>query len=182
MGLKYDHIIVILCLIGVLQACQVSHLPERIDTLTIRQDKSPPQVVRVDRKKPPLTCTIHKGTANFRNKWYDFKPVAIDIRPNENLEIPLERKWGQGEMSIYMRFEKTAQKLVICPIVDALSREKVLCASIYALEEDFKQGIRRTLDVSKAIRGGQLECQYQSPAELEQTYQRQLIEKQDNKG
>ena len=60
-----------------------------------------------------------------------------------------------------MRFENSGQRLVICPLTDTLNpNEKVICESLYALEDDFLQGIERTLDVPKTIRGGKIKCKY----------------------
>ena len=70
----------------------------------------------------------------------------------------LNRKWGKDTAPLYIRYEQSGQKLVLCPIENVQDGQKILCTSIYAIEEDFDMGVKRTLDISKIVRGGNIEC------------------------
>lgn len=156
MSYKNRNIWLILAVICILQACQtLTSSLELPSNLLKNSDNNSGFFAR----GPALTCVIKNGSANFDEKWYDFKPKTIHIYKGQDIEVSLERKWGPETMPIYVRYEKSGQRLVVCPAGDIGSNQKILCSSIYALEDDFDMGIKRTLDVSKTVRGGNIECQ-----------------------
>ena len=109
---------------------------------------------------PPLHCIIEKGSALFGRSWRDFSTTRFDTLPGERSVISItEQRNSDNVMTVQVRFDENGQKLVFCPIREDVAPDaKITCASLYALEDDFTLGIKRTLDVPAALRSGVLRC------------------------
>lgn len=112
----------------------------------------------IDMSLPPVQCQIFEGSAHIKDDWYNYAPAAFVIRRNETTSASLMRKWGDGEVELQVRYDEDGQRLVFCPMHLFQLQDKIECASIFALQDDFKFGIRRTLDVADTLRGGMIEC------------------------
>lgn len=111
----------------------------------------------------PLHCRATEGAARFDGDWHEFAEYKFDIRPGQRMLVELPHgEQAERKTSVRLRFEPSGQKLVFCPVLGdaAAPDEPVSCASIYALEDDFYMGVKRTLDVPDAVRGGILYCAY----------------------
>ncbi len=111
----------------------------------------------------PLHCRATEGAARYDGDWHDFAEYKFDIRPGQHMLVELSHGEQAGQKTpVRLRFEPSGQKLVFCPVPgdDADPDEPVSCASIYALEDDFYMGVKRTLDIPDAVRGGILFCVY----------------------
>lgn len=64
-------------------------------------------------------------------------------------------------MTVQAFFDRSGQKMVFCPVVDAPPGQRIACASLYALDEDLHDGIKRTFDIPDAVRGGAITCAYE---------------------
>ena len=109
---------------------------------------------------PPLHCIVDKGSALFGKNWRDFSQTRFDVSRGERATISIaEQKSLFNTMMVQVRFDENGQKLVFCPLKEDVAPDtKITCASIYALEDDFTLGIKRTLDVPESVRGGVLRC------------------------
>lgn len=112
---------------------------------------------------PALECRIAEGTIHIDRDWYNYMPSQIALYKNQTDNITLKRKWGEGQIEIQMRHDQDGQRLVLCPMHLLMTQDQVLCTSIYALENDFNTGIKRTLDITDALRGGTIECKTMAP-------------------
>lgn len=174
---KYRSIVFLVAVIFLLQACDSMKMPSLPDmpdltsptqlfkryTSSLKNETEDPVTVQqeINLSLPILHCQIREGTANFSGEWYDFKNTAFGIRQQQHQKVTIHRKWGDETTPITTHFEDGGQKLVLCalkPVID--KADKILCASLYALEDDFIHGVKRTLDIPEAVRGGVIDCKY----------------------
>lgn len=174
---KYRSIVFLVAVIFLLQACDSMKIPSLSDMSNLT---SPTQFFKrhsadaenktddqtsvqqdIDLSLPVLQCEMREGTANFADKWYDFKTVSFNIRQKQHQKVTIPRKWGKETTPISAHFEDGGQKLILCADHSGES-DKILCASLYALEDDFIHGVKRTLDIPEAVRGGVIKCKYKS--------------------
>lgn len=106
---------------------------------------------------PPLTCRLTDGTAHFYEGWYDFGATSFTLQAGEKNFIVLPRQNRNSTTRLWITRAPNNQRLIFCP--DELAGGKA-CRSIYAVDEDFRTGIVRTLDVPDKVRGSQVECRY----------------------
>jgi len=107
---------------------------------------------------PVINCAIFEGQAQFPSGWFPLQNTDFKIRRGETNSFVLHSKKNETR-EIYVRLDDTGQKMVFCPETgDAGKNGKVACYSIYALEDDFDAGIKRTFDVPKAVRGSEMTC------------------------
>lgn len=110
---------------------------------------------------PPLHCMVEHGRAKFDGSWHDFEPSAFDVARGQRVQVVLSRSGKLERMTFLTAFNAAGQRMLFCPLdVKPDADNKVECASMYALEDDFKVGFKRTLDVPDAVRGGQIRCSY----------------------
>jgi hypothetical protein len=107
---------------------------------------------------PFIQCTVFDGQAKFPSGWFPLQNTDFKIRRGDSNSFTLHSK--KNEMrEIYVRFDDAGQKMVFCPETEDAGRNgKIACYSIYALEDDFDAGIKRTFDVPKAVRGSEMTC------------------------
>ena len=108
----------------------------------------------------PLKCIIEEGTAHFTQGWYDFKPGSFKIVKGQIVQTALWDKKNKSRVVIQVEFKKGGQKVVFCPVSTVREGEVTECSSMYLLEDDLYQGVKRSLDIPTIIRGGQIECSY----------------------
>ncbi|TNE29535.1 MAG: hypothetical protein EP349_06400 [Alphaproteobacteria bacterium] len=107
---------------------------------------------------PFIQCTVFEGQAQFPSGWFPLQNTNFKIRRGDNDSFTLRSKKNETR-EIYVRFDDAGQKMVFCPETDEAGRNgKIACYSIYALEDDFDAGIKRTFDVPKAVRGSEMTC------------------------
>ena len=109
---------------------------------------------------PPLYCKIGRGSAQFGRDWYDFKDVLFSLQRGEPANVRLTRVHSTEEMTIQALFDGSGQKLIFCPFLNVDQNQRISCSSLYALEDDLQDGIRRTFDIPSAVRGGSITCSY----------------------
>lgn len=110
---------------------------------------------------PMLYCRAGKGTARFgQNDWFDFSDAAFRLHSGERVNVSFYRVRSMQKMTIQALFDKGGQKMIFCPVPDAPHDQRILCASMYTLEDDLQTGFKRTLDIPNAVRGGAITCAY----------------------
>ena len=108
-----------------------------------------------------VTCSVFEGQAQFVSGWFPIEKNNFEIAQGHVLSVPLKKRKHKDSINIQVRFDPEGQKMVFCPEkIDAQKGDRISCTSIYALEDDFVAGIKRTFDVPKTIRGSALQCQY----------------------
>lgn len=112
-------------------------------------------------QSPPLYCKIGRGSAIFGHDWYDFSDTMFMLYDDERMNIKIPHVRGAGELTVQALFDRTGQKLIFCPMLDAPPGRRIACASLYALDDDLHDGIKRTFDIPDALRGGAITCAYQ---------------------
>lgn len=111
-------------------------------------------------ENPPLYCTIGRGSALFGHEWYDFSDTTFALQRGVPANVAVGRQRGDQQMTIQALFDGSGQKLIFCPFVGAPAGQRISCSSLYALDDDLKDGIKRTFDIPQAIRGGAITCAY----------------------
>jgi len=117
---------------------------------------------------PPLYCKVGHGTALFGRDWYDFSDTEFMLYRGQPADVSLAREQGSEQMTIRVLFDGSGQKLIFCPLpphagasASLAPDERISCASLYALDDDLRDGIKRTFDIPAAVRGGAITCAYQ---------------------
>ena len=111
-----------------------------------------------------IYCRTGRGTARFPEGWYAFSDADFILPDSDRVGVALQRKKAGSESSIMGYFDRRGQKILFCPVVEAPPGERIPCASLYALDDDLDMGIRRTLDIPNAMRGGVITCAYDPKA------------------
>jgi len=121
---------------------------------------------------PPLYCKIGHGSALFGREWYDFGETEFQLHRGQPADVTLTRLRSPQQMSIQALFDGSGQKLIFCPYLTLkpnnatpAADQRISCASLYALDDDLRDGIKRTFDIPAAERGGAITCAY-SPERL----------------
>ncbi|TVQ84330.1 MAG: hypothetical protein EA357_03235 [Micavibrio sp.] len=110
-------------------------------------------------EEPLISCTVSEGQARFSSGWFPLKNTDFEIRPGTEKTFAVQGRNRRETNSIFVRFDRGGQRLVFCPRAqDFQKADRIACYSIYALEDDFKPGIKRTFDVPDAVRGSALSC------------------------
>ena len=110
---------------------------------------------------PLLHCKVGRGSALFGRDWYDFDETDFLLHKGGHINITLSRRRSTDTMKIRAIFDAEGQKIVFCPVVDGPPGQQIRCASLYALEDDLRDGIKRTFDIPNAVRGGEISCAFQ---------------------
>jgi len=109
---------------------------------------------------PPLYCRVGRGSALFGHDWYDFNDALFILHRGDPVNLKISSSRNGGEMTIRAVFDGGGQKLIFCPFINAASSQQIFCTSLYALEEDLQEGIKRTFDIPGVVRGGGITCAY----------------------
>ena len=129
-------------------------------TVEVSKMTTPATGALVMPEKPPLYCKIGRGSALFGREWYDFSDTLFALHQGLRVNINVSRVRSSETMTIQVFFDGNGQKLIFCPVVDAAPNQRISCASLYALEDDLQDGIKRTFDIPAAVRGGMITCAY----------------------
>ncbi len=137
-----------------LSACQPE--TEERPPVAVSQITSPPATPEM----PPLYCRIGRGTALFGHRWDAFSDTLFTLNRGASVNLKISRARDNEAMTIQALFDGSGQKIIFCPFLDVPQHKPIACASIYALEEDLREGIKRTFDIPAALRGGFITCAY----------------------
>ncbi len=131
------------------------------DTPQMPSEPEPPvpgtPVVQPD--TPPLYCRAGRGSAHFKDSWYDYRDTTFTLYDGVPAPITLTAVHSARIMTLQALFDKKGQRLLFCPTPDT-AHGQVTCDSIYALQADLYAGIKRTFDVPAVERDGDITCAY----------------------
>ena len=122
-----------------------------------------PKIIRKSKKMSGgkiVDCTIQEGQANFTVGWLPIVATEFKIRRGNTQNISLSSKRATDNVSINVKFSEGGQKMVFCPVFDAKHKTRLSCYSMYALDEDYNLGFKRTFDVPNAVRGSVIKCKH----------------------
>ena len=117
---------------------------------------------KIDFSRAPLICSISGGSALVGSGWHPYDVSNFKIRKGAAGLTTLKRRGHGSQSQLQVRFDNDGQKLVFCPADLVGMQSQILCSSIFALPDDYDRGIKRTLDIADALRGGTLECKSES--------------------
>lgn len=179
---------ILLCILAAgLSGCQRFEMPAmpampeipRLSSLFSRNDAPPPAARPADDisqtpapgpSVPPLRCRISEGEALFTGRWHEYKPLTLEIHKNRQAYFDLTRPRRHDRAPLLARYDESGQKIVFCPMNTPMNTSArngdVTCTSLYALEDDFIIGIRRTFDIENLLRGATIECRTAPPQNL----------------
>lgn len=106
----------------------------------------------------PVSCLVGHGAVHFSKGWYDFSDASFTLRDGERVNVTLKSKTGGQSAAFQGIYDKAGQKMLFCPVRTGAPGERILCGSIYALEDDLQFGIKRTFDVPDAVMGATISC------------------------
>jgi hypothetical protein len=129
--------------------------PPPVEVASIITPAAPNQPARA------LYCRAGHGEALFGLRWQAFSETAFALSQGRYVNITLPRLQGAERMNIQALFDNGGQKLIFCPVVNAQPGQRISCSSLYTMEDDLNNGIKRTFDIPKAVRGGAITCAYQ---------------------
>lgn len=157
---------VLLCFL--LTACETLGLPapawpsgsdgggyDRIDDVTAAQ--------AVPAARPgsgAVNCVVGKGAARFARGWYDFEETRFTLRDDQRVNVALRRSKSGDSMVFQGVLDNGGQKMLFCPVRTGPPGQRIICASLYMLEDDLQSGVKRTFDIPDAVRGGTISCAY----------------------
>jgi hypothetical protein len=111
---------------------------------------------------PPVVCRVTKGSAKFGEAWEDFRPADFTVTRDTHVTVALAPLKGEKEFSFQAWYDDAGQKMIFCPVVEGPPDQKISCSSIYALDDDIDDGIKRTFDIPSAVQGGMITCAHEA--------------------
>jgi hypothetical protein len=109
---------------------------------------------------PTLYCKAGHGEALFGTGWQEFRDTTFALPQGQYVNVKIPRLRNNEVMTVQALFDNSGQKMIFCPLVDAAPGQRIACSSLYAMEDDLQDGIKRTLDIPNALRGGAITCAY----------------------
>jgi hypothetical protein len=109
---------------------------------------------------PLLYCRAGRGAALFGREWQDFSDTSFELQRGYTTDIDIISARDGRQFKVRGYFDASGQKVIFCPFINAPAGQKVSCASLYALDEDLREGIKRTFDIPAVLRGGAITCAY----------------------
>ena len=105
----------------------------------------------------PVTCRLEDGEARFSKGFSRYDRVEVTVPALGAVRIPLKGRAGRAQLQAEV--DATGQQIVFCPVVSAPASAKRVCASVYALPDDFKMGLKRNFSIEGSLHGAVLKCQ-----------------------
>lgn len=114
-----------------------------------------------EHRGPSLFCKAGRGAIQLGRGWDDFSDTLFILYPGERTNVTLPNIHKTASLAIQAFFDHEGQKIIFCPVVEGPPDQRIACASLYALDADLNEGIKRTFDIPSALSGGSITCAYQ---------------------
>lgn len=135
-------------------------------TLDLSGDMSPR-----DPSLPPagdVYCMIGHGTAMIDGQWRAYDPTGFVLPGNGMMSsVRIDAARGSGFATMRAYYDEPGQKMIFCPTVTRASDGVIDCASHYAMNEDLRDGIKRTFEVPNGVMSGHISCGYHQDSLLQ---------------
>lgn len=107
-----------------------------------------------------IICHVKDGTAKIGNTWQEFAPVTFRMEQGLQTNIPLRKQgmFAKDSLIVAARFEDSGQRLVFCPQMNVADGGRIPCSTLYALEDDYQLGFKRTFDLEGALISSEITC------------------------
>lgn len=148
---------VVICML-LLTGCEGMQLPTTAPWNTQRTAQGAAATGTAEASGMPLYCIVGHGAAKFEKGWLDFEDTTFTLRDGDRVNVTLKSKRGSNSAAFQGVFDKQGQKMLFCPVRRGAPDDRILCGSLYALEDDLQFGIKRTFDVPDAITGATISC------------------------
>ncbi len=121
-----------------------------------------------DPSLPPggdVYCVIGDGTAMIDGQWRAYDSTGF-VLPGNGMMSSVRIDAARGSTFANMRayYDEPGQKMIFCPTVSRSADGVIDCASIYAMNEDLRDGIKRTFEVPNGVMSGHISCGYDQNA------------------
>jgi hypothetical protein len=108
----------------------------------------------------PVHCMVGQGAARFARGWYPYEDTRFTLRDDQRVNVSLRQRKGSGNMVFQSVFDVGGQKILFCPVRSGPPGQRIVCASLYMLEDDLKSGIKRTFVIPDGVQGATISCAY----------------------
>lgn len=105
-------------------------------------------------------CMVGQGAARFARGWYPYEDVRFTLRDDQRVNVSLRQRKGSDSMVFQSVFDVNGQKILFCPVRKGPPGQRIVCASLYMLEDDLASGIKRTFDIPDGVQGATISCAY----------------------
>lgn len=101
------------------------------------------------------------GEALFGKTWHPFSDTLFVLHQGSYSSVAFVRKGAQEAVTIQALFDTSGQKMIFCPFaITTDPAQRIACASLYTIEGDLADGIKRTFDIPGVLRGAMISCAY----------------------
>lgn len=117
-----------------------------------------------DPSLPPagdVFCVVGHGTAMIDKQWRAYEPTGFVLPGNGMMSsVRIEADRGSSFATMRAYYDEPGQKMIFCPTVSTSADGVIDCASLYAMNEDLRDGIKRTFEVPNGVMSGHISCGY----------------------
>lgn len=121
---------------------------------------------QAEKGERPVLCRVWGGAAQFETGIKDFSTADFAVWPKGRTNVTLTASgfFAHGTFVFQAYFDDEGQKMIFCPMTEGPLNKKIACSSIYALDDDYDDGIKRTFDIPQAVQGGEITCAHSKSA------------------
>ena len=106
-------------------------------------------------------CVVAQGTALIDRQWRAYAQTGFILPGNGMMSsVRLQSTRGGGSAAMRAYYDEPGQKMIFCPVLSAAPGGVIDCASLYAMNQDIADGIKRTFDVPDAIQNAHISCAF----------------------
>ncbi len=160
--MQYVSSLMVAC-VAVLLASGCTMAPKKPTFQPLTLDLSGDMAPR-DPSLPPagdVFCVIGHGTAMIDQQWRAYDPTGFVLPGNGMMSsVRIDASKGSAHATMRAYDDEPGQKMIFCPLAGASADGVIDCASIYAMNEDFRDGFKRTFEVPNGVMSGHISCGY----------------------
>ncbi len=106
-------------------------------------------------------CVIGHGTALIDKQWRAYDPTGFVLPGTGQMSsVRIDAARGSANATMRAYYDEPGQKMIFCPTVATSADGVIDCASLYAMNEDLMDGIKRTFEVPNGVMSGHISCGY----------------------
>lgn len=106
-------------------------------------------------------CVVGDGTAMINKQWRPYDKTGFVLPGTGQMSsVRINAASGSASATLRAYYDEPGQKMIFCPTVTNNPDGVIDCASIYAMNEDLNDGIKRTFELPNGIQSGHISCGY----------------------
>lgn len=117
-----------------------------------------------DPSLPPVSdvyCVVGDGTALIDRQWQAYEKTGFVLPGTGQMSsVRITARRGSGASSLRAYYDEPGQKMIFCPTVSVSPDGVIDCASIYVMDEDLRDGVKRTFELPNGVQSGHISCGY----------------------